>query len=215
MEALVITGYALYAVAVGLTGSMYMVSITALSACGVWCRPLTAWHPLHISGSGVGTDLGSGDIISGSGVGTDLGSGPISNVSKHMRMYYHEVFGLLAEGRGMGWKPLLVPYWVVVGSWVLGSWWWSWGGALLEMRSIFLWVQACAICLGVSLSSGVWGLLLGFVPSRGASRGPLPCPFLPPGAWPGRPLSLGVRGGVPGRPLARYPIGLRPKHTGA
>ena len=139
MEALVITGYVLYAVAVGLTGSMYMVSITALSACGVWCRPLTAWHPLHISGSGVGTDLGSGDIISGSGVGTDLGSGPISNVSKHMRMYYHEVFGLLAEGRGMGWKPLLVPYWVVVGSWVLGSWWWSWGGALLEMRSIFLW----------------------------------------------------------------------------
>ena len=37
-EALTITGYALYAVAVGLTGSMYMVSITALSACGVWCR---------------------------------------------------------------------------------------------------------------------------------------------------------------------------------
>ena len=29
MEARVITGYALYAVAVGLTGSMYMVSITA------------------------------------------------------------------------------------------------------------------------------------------------------------------------------------------
>ena len=32
MEALVITGYALYAVAVGLTGSMYMVSITEVMA---------------------------------------------------------------------------------------------------------------------------------------------------------------------------------------
>ena len=138
---------------------------------GLWCRPLTAWHPLHISGSGVGTDLGSGDIISGSGVGTDLGSGPISNVSKHMRMYYQEVFGLLAAGRGMGWKPLLVPYWVVVGSWVLGSWWWSWGGALLQMRSIFLWVSSLRYMSCVCSFFGCLGSSLGFRPfARSVSR---------------------------------------------
>ena len=194
-EALTVTGYALYAVAVGLTGSMYMVSITALSACGVWCRPLTAWHPLHISGSGVGTDLGSG---------------PISNVSKHMRMYYQEVFGC--------WRRVGVwggnPFWYHIGWWSgPGSWGPGGGpGVVPYFRCVAssCGSQACAICLACALSSGVWGLLLGFVPSRGASRGPLPRPFLPSGGLAGAPSLSWGPGWGPRAPLGQVPYRASP-----
>ena len=202
-----------------------MVSIAALSAYGVWCRPLTAWHPLDISGSGVGTDLGSGDI-SGSGVGTDLGSGDISGsgvgshiyIPKHMRVYHYEVFGVLAEGRGMGWKPLLVPYWVVVGSWSWGP-----GGGpgvvhYCEMRSIFLWVSSLRFLgLACALSSCVW--VFSWVSSLRAERlaGLCRVPFSPSGGLRGA-LSLSGSGvGSPGAPwpgtLSGFALNTRARET--
>ena len=189
-----------------------MVSITALSAYGWCCRPLTAWYPLHISGSGVGTGLGSRDI-SGSGVGS---------ISKTLNTC------VCITTRYSGcWRRVGVwggnPFWYHIG-------WWSGPGPgvlvvvlgwciTARCAASSCWSQACALGSWVCSLFVSLGSSLGFRPSRGASCGPPLGPFLlPPGALAGAcgapSLSRGPGWG-PRAPLVQVPYGLRPKHTGA
>ena len=117
---------------------------------------------------------------------------------------------MLAEGRGMGWKPLLVPYWVVVGSWSWGP-----GGGpgvvhYCQMRSIFLLVVSLRSWVLRVLFLRVFGVFSWVSPfARSVLRASAASLSLPPGACGAPSLSRGPGWG-PRAPLVQVPYRASP-----
>ena len=171
MEALVITGYPLYAVAVGLTGSMYVASITALSACG--CGADLLRHGILF----ISLDLVSGRISGLAISSLDLVSGRISGLVLYL-MSLNTCVCTTTRYSGC-WRRVGVwggnPFWYHIGWWSGPGSWGPGGGPgvvpYLRCVASSCGVQACAICLGVVSFFGCLVSSLGFRPfARSVSR---------------------------------------------